>query len=60
MKMFDIGLNNHAATSLCVRVKELPSVTETLAANMDMPEVSEAVEHIITSSLPQTEKQCLR
>lgn len=35
--MFDIGFDTHAATSLRVRVKELPTITEQIAAQRQLP-----------------------
>lgn len=35
--MFDIGFDTHAATSLRVKVKELPTVTEQIAGTRRLP-----------------------
>lgn len=37
IKMFDIGFDTHAATSLRVRVREMPTVTEQVAAARQIP-----------------------
>lgn len=37
IKMFDIGFDTHAARSLRVRVKELPTVTEQIATARRLP-----------------------
>lgn len=39
-KMFEIGFQTHAATSLCVRVKEMPAVPAAVAKAHNEPEVS--------------------
>lgn len=39
IKMFEIGFNYHAAHSLCVRIKELPAVTDAIAETRNLPEV---------------------
>lgn len=30
-KMFQVGIRSHAATSLCVRIKEMPCVSDEIA-----------------------------
>lgn len=39
-KMFEIGFQSHAATSLCVRVREMPSVPEAVAKAHNEPHQS--------------------
>lgn len=46
IKMFDIGFDTHAATSLRVSVKEIPIVTEQIAAARKMPWVKDSTSKI--------------
>lgn len=40
ISMFEIGFNTHAAKSLCVRLKEMPTVTDLVAKKRNVPGVS--------------------
>ncbi|KAK9710743.1 hypothetical protein QE152_g25870 [Popillia japonica] len=40
IRLFEIGFNYHAAHSLCVKIKEMPAVTDAIAETRNLPEAS--------------------
>ncbi|KRT84075.1 hypothetical protein AMK59_2549 [Oryctes borbonicus] len=40
IRLFEIGFNYHAAHSLCVKIKEMPAVTDNIAEKRNLPEKS--------------------